>query len=167
MWEALLSWLLRSGAGALSSHQITEVYLPIFPGGHCQLTVPPGHHLHSNALWLINVAELAASPCFQIAAKGHAGGGGRESTFRPLSPCSYQGAAGVRLTVAGSLWRPGAARWGLSGGGSASLCVYPAAFENDRGMGSTNGADPPQIEALRKALECSKMTPNPPASERH
>ena len=32
---------------------------------------------------------------------------------------------------------PDSARWGLSGGGNVSLCLYPAVFENDGEMGET------------------------------
>ena len=118
----------------------------------------PSRHLHSNLLCLSNVAELATSPYFKSLQKGTQA----EAVVNLHSTLCLSLVTGeqreVHLAFAGSLWRPDSARCGLSGGGNVLLCLYPAAFENDREMGDTNGADPPQIEPLRNALECSKMT---------
>lgn len=57
-------------AVAVSSHQITEVYLPLRLAGHCQIIAPHHRHVRCNVPRLINVAELATSPRFKLPQKG-------------------------------------------------------------------------------------------------
>lgn len=78
-------WLLNSALRLGCAIGFTDVCLPVWLAGQCQIIISLSHDLHVSRL--INAAELAASPfLLQIAMKGHAVW--RLLWIHPLSLCS-------------------------------------------------------------------------------